>query len=276
MKYLFSIIFYVLFSGYLNALSISNQNLDNAVRNVLGENNYALNAKFIERLFGKTSSYLDGENVNYYRICQVLKQNGLLKTNFGSPQNLEVSFLATSAHKAFSLALFESLRDMGYYSLTNRAINKNGDSIQITINLTAEYAIDPVILQEKLASFGFKAIDIKRILDSSWSYTFIPITPNLPKASTLKVGEQTKTANLKGEYLFKLNNIKNLYITSSSQIWHPNIIFYDKNMNIISVQTSEEKTQAINISVPSGANFMRVGDMFLPGNIKSGISINPK
>lgn len=276
MKYIFLALFYILFSSSLNALSISNKNLDNAVRNVMGENNYALNAKFIERLFGKASSYLDGENANYYRICRALKQNGLLKTNFGSPQILEVSFLATSAHKAFSLALFESLRDMGYYSLTNRAINKNGDSIQITINLTAEYAMDPVILQEKLASFGFKAINIKRILDNSWSYTFTPIAPNLPKASTLKAGEQASSANLKGEYWFRLNDIKSLEIISTSQIWYPNVIFYDKNMNIIAVQTSEEKIQAISISVPSGANFMRVGDMFLPSNIKSGISINPK
>lgn len=112
--------------------------------------------------------------------------------------------------------------------------------------MNTEYAIDPTLLQEKLLDYGYKVRSIERSSIHQWNYTIASTTFAYPKATKLLLNETERKANLKGEYWYQIDKGKSLEVKSSNGIlWYPKLIFFDKDLNILEITSSQKTSQMI-------------------------------
>ncbi len=139
------------------------KSVDYQIISLLGVQDYKINQKLIQRLFKNPLEFMDEVgNPNIYKISQVLKQNGLLKLAFASPMELEVSFEIAGNPMAFTSALYDILGTMGYYYFFVKQSVLDNYSYKFVLSMNTEYAIDPILLQERLKEYGYMALKIER------------------------------------------------------------------------------------------------------------------
>ncbi|CAM2781664.1 hypothetical protein [Helicobacter burdigaliensis] len=258
------------FSGIIFANSVTY-----SIISILGPHEFQRNERFIQRIFAKEDNFLDGKgNPNLYKISQNLKTNGLLNLTFGAPKELLVKFEVKENPLIFMNALYEVLRAMGYYYYLVKQSQIDEKGYQFTLSMNTEYAIDPVILQEKLQEFGYEATLIEKINLQEWKYSFKNLEFNYPKAVQLPLNEIKFMANLGGEYWYMCDGGNKLVLESANGVkWFPKIVFFDQSMNILEVKDTKESVQRLEITLPKEAKFVKVSDTFLPINIKNGINV---
>lgn len=249
--------------------------MDYSVMQLLGGENYKVNQKFIQRLFKKQDYFLDtSKNPDLYKIAKTLKQNGLLKLGFKSPMELEVVFSVTENPHTFVGTLYDILNEMGYYYFLVKQSVFDAKQFKFTLSMNTEYAIDPVLLQEKLREYGYKVQGIERTNLYQWNYAIALLGFKSPKAIPLKLGEMEKKVDLKGEYLFALSNGKALEIASSNGIlWYPKLVFFDANLNILEIINTPKAVVKINEKIPKKASYVKITDAYLPITIKNGLDV---
>ncbi|HCD72889.1 MAG TPA: hypothetical protein DEQ48_01490, partial [Helicobacter sp.] len=67
---------------------------DDKIRNLMGEQNYQVNVNFINRIFANKNMYYKGGRLDMAKIVYVLKENGLLTSRFGQPNEVKLSLSA--------------------------------------------------------------------------------------------------------------------------------------------------------------------------------------
>ncbi|WP_104721414.1 hypothetical protein [Helicobacter mesocricetorum] len=243
---------------------------------LLGVQDYKINQKFIQRLFKNQSEFMDGDgNPNVYKISQVLKQNGLLKLVFASPMELEISFEIAGNPMAFTSALYDILGTMGYYYFLVKQSALDDKSYKFILSMDTEYAIDPVLLQERLREYGYMALKIEKQSLGQWVYEIKEEKFQYPKAVLLNPNEKREQANLSGEYWYRVSQANTLGIASSNGIlWYPKIVFFDSSLRVLEIFSQEVKAvQEIKIKIPKDTAFIKISDIYLPLTIKNGLVV---
>ncbi|MDY4425780.1 MAG: hypothetical protein SPE20_00230 [Helicobacter sp.] len=249
--------------------------LDFHIISLVGVQDYRVNQKFIQRLFDNQDEFLDGVGQpNLYKISKVLKENGLLKLTFGTPMELEVSFEIRQNPAAFMSVLSDVLGAMGYYYFLVKQSMLDSEKYCFVLSMNTEYAIDPVLLQEKLRDYGYNVSKIERQNVKQWVYVITQDILKYPKAVLLEKGIVQKNANLKGEYWYSLKEGGKLSISSLGNVlWYPKIVFFDENLGIIKVDSLEDSVNRTSVMIPSGTAFVKISDNYLPIVIKGGLSV---
>ncbi|WP_026944168.1 hypothetical protein [Helicobacter rodentium] len=252
--------------------------IDYKVIQLLGAQEYQTNQKFIQRLFSNQGYFLDKQGQpDLYKISKTLKQNGLLKLTFKQPRELEVTFSIQENPTTFTSVLYDILNEMGYYYFLLKESMLDGRQFKFILSMNTEYAIDPTLLQEKLSDYGYKVQNIERNSIYQWNYAITNTTFAYPKATQLTPSQTNQKANLKGEYWYQISNGTRLEVKSSNGIlWYPKLIFFDKNLNILEIISSQKTLQIIQKEIPKGAIFVKITDTFLPITIKNGLDITLK
>ncbi|TLD86591.1 hypothetical protein LS69_006030 [Helicobacter sp. MIT 05-5294] len=262
-----------------NAQTSELQNpIDYKVMQLLGVQEYKMNQKFVQRLFSNQGYFLDAKGQpNLYKISSTLKQNGLLKLTFKQPMELEIAFIVNENAATFINVLYEILNEMGYYYFLLKESLLDGQQLKFILSMNTEYAIDPTLFQEKLLDYGYKVQSIERSSIHQWNYTITTTAFQYPKATKLIPNETQKKANLKGEYWYQISQGKSLEVKSSNGIlWYPKLIFFDKNLNILEISSSQKALQMIQKGIPKGAEFVKITDTYLPITTKNGLDITLK
>lgn len=273
--FIFAILFNLL-AIQLYAQTPATQNpIDYKVMQLLGVQEYKTNQKFIQRLFSNQGYYLsDAKQPDLYKISNTLKQNGLLKLTFKQPMELEISFSVSENPATFTSVLYDVLNEMGYYYFLLKESSLEEQKFKFILSMNTEYAIDPTLLQEKLHHYGYRVQSIERSSIHQWNYTITNHTFQYPKATKLTTNETNHKANLKGEYWYQIEQGKRLEVKSSNGIlWYPKLIFFDKNLNILEITSSQKSSQAIQKEIPKGAMFVKITDTYLPITTKNGLDV---
>ncbi len=251
------------------------KSVDYQIISLLGVQDYKINQKLIQRLFKNPLEFMDEVgNPNIYKISQVLKQNGLLKLAFASPMDLEVSFEIAGNPMAFTSALYDILGTMGYYYFFVKQSVLDNYSYKFVLSMNTEYAIDPILLQERLKEYGYMALKIERQSLNQWVYEIKESNFQYPKAILLNPNEEKEQANLSGEYWYQVSQGNTLGIVSSNAIlWYPKIVFFDSNLRVLEIFFQEKAVQTIKVKIPKNAVFIKISDIYLPLTIKSGLMV---
>lgn len=251
------------------------KSVDYQIISLLGAQDYKINQKLIQRLFKNPLEFMDeAGNPNIYKISQVLKQNGLLKLAFASPMELEVSFEIAGNPMAFTSALYDILGTMGYYYFLVKQSVLDNHSYKFVLSMNTEYAIDPILLQERLKEYGYMALKIEKQSLNQWVYEIKESNFQYPKAILLNPNEEKEQANLSGEYWYQVSQGSTLGIVSSNAIlWYPKIVFFDSNLRVLEIFFQEKAVQAIKVKIPKNAVFIKISDIYLPLTIKSGLVV---
>ncbi|MDY5556778.1 hypothetical protein [Helicobacter sp.] len=250
--------------------------VDYRIMQLLGAESYKVNQKFIDRLFSNQGYFLDKQGQpDLYKISKTLKQNGLLGLKFKQPMELEIAFVIDENPQTFVSVLYDVLDTMGYYYFLVKQSLLQEKQFKFVLSMNTEYAIDPTLLQEKLAEYGYKVQSIERTNISQWNYAVAEMQ-NLkyPKAIVLTPNEMHFSANLRGEYWYVVAGGKKLDVKSSNNIaWYPKIVFFDAQLNVIEIVSSEKLMREIQKEIPKGAKFVKIVDNYLPITTKNGLEV---
>ncbi|MCI5632157.1 hypothetical protein [Helicobacter sp.] len=250
--------------------------VDYRIMQLLGAESYKVNQKFIDRLFSNQGYFLDKQGQpDLYKISKTLKQNGLLGLKFKQPMELEIAFVIDENPQTFVSVLYDVLDTMGYYYFLVKQSLLQEKQFKFVLSMNTEYAIDPTLLQERLTEYGYKVQSIERTNISQWNYAVAEMQ-NLkyPKAIVLTPNEMHFSANLRGEYWYVVAGGKKLDVKSSNNIaWYPKIVFFDAQLNVIEIVSSEKLMREIQKEIPKGAKFVKIVDNYLPITTKNGLEV---
>jgi len=225
----------------------------------------------------KLAFYITNEQLDYMSILKTLKNNGLLKLEFGMPKNVNIEF-RTNADAVKSLKILnETLKSMGYYYYFTKSIDFNSSTQALvwSINFKSEYALDPLLLIKELKLKSCKIVDIQRQNNSFWIYQIDTTNANITEAIKLENDEKVNLQKPLKPYLLQINSnsTKLQVISRHLNHWFPYIVFYDKHLSILKIIKKKRFYRSYKTSIPKNTKYIKIDDLYTLINIKRGLSI---
>jgi len=254
-------------------LSLS-ANLDLKIKNLLGEVSYETHKNLIAFIFQDEQAFYKDGFVNYPLVAQKLKENNLLKLEYPTTQYIDVHFKLIGEQKKSLFILKETLKSLGYYYYFTQNAQYVNNVLNWSIKLKTAVAINPLRLSETLALRNSKIMDIIREGDYKYTYEIDFSTSNLYKVEDLVINEQIKLRKPLKPYMIKVENANAIKINSNiGNKWHPNIVFYDNDLNILEIVKENSLQKSLKLDVPVDTRYIKIDDLYSLSNLIRGISI---
>jgi hypothetical protein len=269
--------FVVLFSFFVCSANEVQESdlLTQKIQTLIEPQVYKQNSAYIKIIFSPASDYYIGERVNVVKVIQTLKDNGLLNLFFKTPSELTLHFKTSGSPLFFVKIMGDTLRNIGYYRYVTKESNLNNSEFTWTINLTSEYATDPLILQQELAKSGCKIVDIHRNSSTNWTYV-VDMRNGELNVETLEDGFEV---NLKRSLYAKwinVSRIKKLKITSSSRnSWYPYIAYYDSSLHLLKVVKIDKRRKKVTLNLNDNTHYVKISDIYTLKNIRDDLLLSP-
>jgi len=254
-------IFYLLL--FLSINIFANSNLD-IIKNLIGENKFNTYKNLI-------LSSIDN-NSSLPQIINFLESNGLLELTSKNNVINPTFIFQNSNNPIFNTKiLYDLLYNLGYINLYPTQIIKKDSLYQIKLRIKSNNYIQPLNLIKAFQTYNCQ---IKNITKKEHFFYYVDcqnaIIPALPIQNSFQ-----NITKLNGIYWFKVsNNFKQIDIsTSKYDFFHPYIVFYDKNLNILNIITSKNIKRKLILNIPQNTIYIKIKDYFTKENIKRGIFI---
>ena len=247
--------------------------IDQKIESILGEKIYNTNKDFINIIFEPKSAYYIDNRLDVVKVVQTLKENGLLNLFFNEPKSITMNF-STDGYPVFFVKLMaDTLRSIGYYRYITKEAHMNPTEFVWSIELTSEYAIDPLILRRELNKRGCDIIDISTQSSTNWSYQIDMKNAHL-NVLKLETGDIINLERSIYEKWLDVSGVKKIVVSANAgNSWYPYISFYDRSLRILKVQKIDKKTTKLSLNIPSDATYIKISDLYTLKNIKNGLSI---
>jgi len=257
-----------------NAMQMDNP-LINKIQSFLDASTYENNKDFINVIFDPKSSFYENNRVNSVKVVQTLKENGLLKLYFKKPHELKLNFKTSGAPLFFVRLMGDTLRNIGYYRYVTTASNLDESEFTWNISLSAEYATDPLILEQELKKSGCRVIDIQRESAYEWTY-IIDMSHGFLNVQELHARVNIRLKHSLYAHWLNVSKIKTLRIISSKRnSWYPYITYYDASLHLLKVLERKSIYKKINLLIPSNAKYMKITDFYTLKNVRDELVLHP-
>lgn len=249
--------------------------IDEIVENLIGKDSYQTNQNFIKRIFAKKDNFYESGHPNYFKITQVLKENGLMYLGFQEPLEVSISFKAKTRPIFLTRAINNILSSVGYSYFTISKARYIDGEVHLTFSLVTEHSVDPVIILAELKKRGITARKLIRKNRANWSYELEVINSSIINAVALKNNERLELKNIAGEYWLSVSKpgILSIMKKNTKIGWSPRIVFYDKDLQILEILTQKDFTASTNVNITGKTSFVMVTDLNNPARLKSGITV---
>jgi hypothetical protein len=249
--------------------------LDAKIQVFLDPQTYIENREFINLIFDPREAFYKNQRVDAVKVVQTLKDNGLLKLFFQSPQELKLNFKTSGAPLFFVKIMGDTLRNIGYYRYVTTASNLDASEFTWNISLTSEYATDPLVLEKELAKSGCKIIDIERNSKYEWTYV-IDMRGGFLNLETLQSKQEVRLKRSHYAHWLNVSKIKELKITSSRRnSWYPYIAYYDTSLHLLKVFKDNKICYKTELDIPQNAKYMKISDLYTLKNVRDGLVLLP-
>lgn len=269
--------FLLLFSfSFSDELSESeDSNLTKKIKSFLDTDVYEKNKNFINIIFDPESDYYENKRVDVVKVVETLKENGLLNLFYKSPKEIQLSFITSGSPLFFVKLMGDTLRNIGYYRYVTTASTLSSSEFTWSINLTSEYATDPLVLQTELNKSGSNIIDIDRKSQTEWTYV-VDMGSSFLNLIELEDAKSIKLKRSLYAHWLNVSKIKKLKIVSSRRnTWYPNIAYYDASLHLLKVIKEDEKYSKINLKIPKEAKYIKISDLYSLKNVKDELTLYP-
>lgn len=264
-------IFFILISSVvLNASSFNDKIID-----IIGFERFTINKGLIDHIFSQKQTYYINGKLNYIAVMQKLQDNGLLNISLDAPQNISITFRINNDPIKSLKIITDSLKTLGFYHyFTKNLIYDESQYLTWVISLKAEAAIDPLLLSKELFKNNCLIRDIKKEGYVNWMYELDTSNSSLSKAKLISKNERVDFRKPLKPYLLKNQNGKKLIVLSKpGNQWFPQIVFYDKHLNILNIVEKDAKSKSVRLEIPEDTNYIKIDDLYTLANIKRGLSV---
>ena len=137
-------------------------NLDMKIKDLLGTSDYNTHKNLINHIFSNEDNFYTNNQINYTRIIQELENNGVLKLNLPSTQNVTITFNVNKYPKKSIKNLTDILKTLGQHNFVIKEEIIVDNNLRWTIQIKTAAAISPLRLSQELQSTNCSIVDIKR------------------------------------------------------------------------------------------------------------------
>lgn len=246
------------------------------IQNLVNPRTFAKDKAFIETIFSpKSAYYKEDGRVDSIKVIKTLKDNGVLNLFFKTPREMNISFKTQGTPLLFIKIMSDTLQNVGYYKYMTKESNFDDSGFVWKINLTSEYAADPLILAQELEKNNCKIVDVVRENESDWSYVIDMQKAKLDVA-VLEGGVEFSLKRSLYAYWLDVSKIGTLDIVSSIRNeWYPYIAFYDKSLKLLNVIKIDTKKTNITLELDPEAYYIKISDIYTLKNIKDDLVLTP-
>ncbi len=246
------------------------------IQNLVNPRTFAKDKAFIETIFSpKSAYYKEDGRVDSIKVIKTLKDNGVLNLFFKTPREMNISFKTQGTPLLFIKIMSDTLQNVGYYKYMTKESNFDDSGFVWKINLTSEYAADPLILAQELEKNNCKIVDVVRENESDWSYVIDMKKAKLDVAA-LEGGVEFNLKRSLYAYWLDVSKIGTLDIVSSIRNeWYPYIAFYDKSLKLLNVIKIDTKKTNITLELDPEAYYIKISDIYTLKNIKDDLVLTP-
>lgn len=257
------------------AVVLNASTFNEKIANIIGYDTFNENQSLINYIFQDKSAYYQNDSLNYPAVMQKLKDNGLLNVSLDAPENITISFEISNAPIKSMKIISDSLKRLGYYHYFTKSLVYNEDKTTTwVINLKTEAAIDPLMLSIELAQNNCKFIDIQKEGYTSWKYSIDTSDSTLAKSQKLLAGEKVDLRKPLKPYFINFDEASDLIVLSKpGNQWFPNIVFYDRDLNILEIVKDDKQARSIKVTIPENTKYVKIDDIYTLENIKRGLSV---
>ena len=249
-------------------------NLDMKVKDLLGNSDYNTHKNLINHIFSNEANFYTNNQIDYTKIIQELSNNGVLKLNLPSTQNISITFNVNKYPKKSSKNLGDILRALGQHNFIVQEEIVVNNNLKWTIQVKTAAAISPLRLSQELQSINCRIVDIKREGDYNWNYSIDTSDSSVYRAEDLINNKDLSLKKPLKPYMIKVSNAKVITIKSlSGNIWYPNVVFYDEALNIIGIYEENSLHKSLRLEVPNNTKYIKIDDLYTLANMKQGINI---
>ncbi|MBA1432982.1 MAG: hypothetical protein FAF04_05195 [Epsilonproteobacteria bacterium] len=250
--------------------------LTTKIKSFLSEKTYESNKGFINVIFDPKSDFYQNERVDAVKVVQTLKENGLLKLFFKKPQEFRLNFKTNGSPLFFVKLMEDTLRSIGYYRYVTSASDLDASEFTWSINLTSEYATDPLVLQMQLKKSACDIIDIEKNGQKEWTY-IIDISHAKLNVQMLQDDQEVKLKRSLYAHWLNISQIRQLKIKSSRRnSWYPYIAYYDSSLHLVKIIKRDKIYKEILLNIPKNAVYMKISDLYTLKNVRDALVLQPR
>lgn len=249
-------------------------NLQENVRNLIGDDIYNANFDKIQNIFSNSNEYTDiYGNLDYRKITEILINYSFLNLEMDYVATMRLNFESDAKPLLLVKIVSQALKDMGYVYFKSVGFDMAGGKTRWSVTVASKSMVNSGQLYETLLKNSAFIKNISKTSESEFVYMLdldnaYLITERLPKSKD----EFIKPIEA---FFYKINDKSTLAIQSHRQNnWRPIIKIFDKNLDLIKQLKEDKKTNFVNFELPKNAYYIRISDIYTLENIKYGLIID--
>ncbi len=244
------------------------------VHNIIGDKDFQRHKALIELLFKQEAFFVANEKIKYFNMFDTLQKNGLLNLNFNRPTQVAIEFKIDGDNKKGYKILNDLLQTLGYRYFFTKKLEKNEEGLYWIISLKVEYMLDPVMFLRELKYSGCNVLDITKKADNRWYYEIDFTNARILKAARVQKNEKVRFQKPLKPLFLDIEGAKILQILSRNlNRWFPDIVFFDKDLNVIKEIKMDRVYKGLKTKVPEGTRYVKITDIYNLTNIKRGLTL---
>jgi hypothetical protein len=261
-----------LFVTYLSASSLQSN-----IKNFVGAHKYNVNKYLILNIFKDKKSFYKHGRLNYVKIFDTLKNNGLFNVNYKSVKDVNIAIYSNAKTVKTIKSIKDVLLNLGYSYYFTKNIKKEENKLSWEIYFKSESLLDPLAFIKELNKLNIRVNNVKRVTSTKWEYKIDVNYANISNSIKIEKDEIKKLRKPHRDYVLEVNRANTLYVTSHRlNQWYPSIAFYDKGFNLIKLDEKSSIKKKIVMNIPHGTKFISISDTYNLINIKRGITVTVK
>jgi len=263
-----------LVSFFIVFLTVSNANINDKVKQLIGETDYAVHESLIQFLFQDRDKYYDfSGKLSYKKLIETLEKNDLINLELDGKTTLNYRFIFNYNPKKSLNLLKDILKSQGHFNYKTLNIQREGDNLLWDFEIETIAAINPLLLSENLVKHFCKIEDMKKE-GNNWTIEIDTFTSDVYKPFDFISNEEMIFNKPLKEYFLKISNADIVKIYSfRGNSWRPNVVFYDDELSVLKIYKKDNFTRFLRLKVPQNTKYIKIDDLYSLANMKKGIKV---
>jgi hypothetical protein len=264
----------VLIFTFLTTFFLYANSVIEKVHNVVGDQEYQIHKSLITHLFNEESFYLSEGKIKYFNMFDTLQKNGLLNLRYQRPTQVRIDFKISGENKKGYKILSDLLHTLGYRYFFTTYLENNGEDLLWSISLKVEYMLDPVMFLRELKYSSCNVLDVVKKSTNNWYYEIDCSDAKLLKVAQIQKNEKVRFQKPLKPLFLDLEGAKTIQVISRNlNRWFPDVVFFDKNLNVLKDLKFDQVKKGLKLGVPEGTKYVKITDKYNLINIKRGLTL---